>query len=140
MRVPRPFLIAVIVLGAIHCGPGPISDSIGSAVSRGPGTRLALTEHVTFVWDKICILGPYTTDDEVEAITGIQGAAARAYDIRSNDGINVLMFIDGSRVAGSVAHPRDLGDFGPEQSRRYSWSEHHLKVAGEISGLDSASG
>jgi hypothetical protein len=58
--------------------------------------------------------GPYTPDDKVDAVTGIQGAAGRAYDIQSNDGINVLMFIHEGRIVGSVAHPRNRGDFGPE--------------------------
>lgn len=114
MRATRSLLIAAIVLGAIRCGSGPISDSIRVTVARGPGTRLALTEHVTFAWDKACVLGPYTADDKVEALTGIPGAAARAYDIRSKDGINVLVFIDGGRVTESVAHSRGRGDFGPE--------------------------
>ena len=69
-------------------------------------------------WDRVCIFGPYSPDDKVEAVTGIHGAGERAYDIRSNDGINVLMFIDGGHIAASVAHPRGRGDFGPEVVRK----------------------
>jgi hypothetical protein len=115
MRSIRLFTVVLSVLGAIACrGPDPLSTSIGAFVDRGPGTRLVLAEHTAVAWDKACILGPYTSDDKVDIITGIQGASERAYDIRSNDGINVLMFIHQGRIVGSVAHPRNRGDFGPE--------------------------
>lgn len=75
---------------------------------------MALVDHATFAWDKVCIFGPYTPDGDIDAATGIQGAAAQAHDIRSSDGIDVLMFIHEGRIAASVAHPRHRGDFGPE--------------------------
>jgi hypothetical protein len=97
------------------CGSeGPVNKSIAATVENGPGTRLILAEHAGFAWDKVCILGPYTPDDRVDSLTGIQGAAEQAPDIRSNDGINVLMFVRDARIAASVAHPRNQEDFGPE--------------------------
>ena len=97
------------------CGSeGPLNKSIAASVEKGPGTRLVLVEHTGFEWDKVCILGPYTPDDKVDSLTGIQGAAGQAYDIRSNDGINVLMFVSDTRIVASVAHARNQGDFGPE--------------------------
>ncbi len=115
MRIAFTFLIVAVVLGANGCrGEGPVNQSIAAAVDGGPGTRLALGEHTTFAWDRVCIFGPYTPDDRVDAITGIPGASGRASDIRSNEGINVLIFIDANRIADSVAHPRGRDDFGPE--------------------------
>ena len=108
-------MIAVGCIWLFGCaGDSPVSSSIGATVDRGVGTRLALAEHTAFRWDKVCIFGPYTSDDAVDSITGIPGASGRAYDIRLNEGINVLMFIDAGRIADSVAHPRGKGDFGPE--------------------------
>lgn len=91
-----------------------ISQSIATAVASGPGTRVALAEGAPFPWEKACIFGPYTPEDRIDTVTDIRGAAARAYDIRSNDGINVVMFIHDGAVVASVAHPRSQGDFGPE--------------------------
>src|SRR5262245_44733532 len=103
------------VVGQFGCrGTDPTSESIAAAVAAGPGTRLALADHAAFPWEKACIFGPYSPDDRVDAITGIRGAASRAYDIRLNDGINVVMFIHDNEVVASVAHPRNHGDFGPE--------------------------
>jgi hypothetical protein len=106
--------LALAGLGSACTSEGSVNKSIAATVEKGPGTRLLLTEHTGFPWDKVCILGPYTPDDKVDSLTGIQGAAGQAYDIRSNDGINVLMFVREGRIASSVAHGRSQGDFGPE--------------------------
>lgn len=120
----RLCLVAVVLLALVHCAGGPISDSIGATVGRGAGTRLALAEHTPSPWDRVCIFGPYTPDEDVDAVTGVPGASKRAFDIRSNDGINVLMFIDEGKVVESVTHSRGRGDFGPELVRKcYSKAE-----------------
>lgn len=115
MRIPT----VLIALSVVGCGPSdPTSRSIANTVAGGPGTRLTLAEVATFPWDRVCIFGPYTPNDEVDAVTRIPGAARRAFDIRSHDGINVLMFIQNDRVIASVAHGRRYGDFGPEVVRK----------------------
>lgn len=115
MRTTLRCVIVFAALGAMGCGSNDsISTSIASSVNRGPGTRVALVDHAAFPWERACVFGAYTSDRDVDAVTGIQGAAKRAYDIRSNDGINVLMFIHEGRIVASVAHRRSLGDFGPE--------------------------
>jgi hypothetical protein len=83
-------------------------------VHRGPGTRLALADHATFPWEKACIFGPYTASSEIETATGVAGAAGQAQDIHRRDDINLLLFIHEGRIARSIAHPRNRGDFGPE--------------------------
>jgi hypothetical protein len=120
-------VLASIALASVVCAcgnEGPVSRSIAATVEKGPGTRLTLADHTGFPWDKVCILGPYTPDDKVDALTGIQGAAAHAYDIRSNDAINVLMFVREGRIASSVAHRRDRGDFSPEVIGKCYSTEH----------------
>lgn len=116
MRGRTSTAIAAIGLSAtLACGgEAAVRRSMAAAVARGPGTRLVLAEHAPFGWDKVCVLGPYTSDDRVDAITGLQGAARQAHDIGSSDAINLLMFIDDGRIVASIAHPRRQGDFGPE--------------------------
>ncbi len=43
-----------------------ISSSIGTAVTRGVGTRIVLVEHAVFDWDRACIFGPYTPNETVD--------------------------------------------------------------------------
>ena len=106
--------LALAVLSSACAGEAPVNRAIVAAVEKGPGTRLVLAEHTGFPWDRVCILGPYTSDDTVDSLTGVQGAAGQAHGIRSSDGINVLMFVREDRIAASVAHARNRGDFGPE--------------------------
>ena len=111
------WLIASIAVAGCSsaCGrEGSLTRAIAAAAVQGPGTRVVLEEHTEFRWDSVCILGPYTPDSTVEALTGIQGAAGRAHDIRSRDEINVLMFIRDGRIVLSAAQARSQGDFGPE--------------------------
>jgi hypothetical protein len=110
-------LFRALVVAAVSSGCGgerSVNKSIAASVAKGPGTRLVIAEHTTFAWDKVCILGPYTPDDSVDSLTGIQGAAGQAHGIRETDAIDVLMFISEGRVAESVAHSRREGDFGSE--------------------------
>ena len=109
------FISVCVLFGALSCRPNEeVAEGIASAVDQGPGTRLKLADNTDFEWDKVCIFGPYTEDARIDTVTGISGAAKRAHDIRSNDGINVVMFIDNDRIVRAVSVRRDLGDFGPE--------------------------
>src|SRR5262245_11419680 len=122
-------VLSLSVLGAGCAREGPVNGAIDASVEQGPGTSLVLAAHTGFPWDRVCILGPYTPDDKVDSLTGIQGAAGQAYDIRTNEGINVLMFVREDRIAASVAHGRSRGDFGPEVvGKCYSRTEASFSV------------
>jgi hypothetical protein len=114
----RKVVLAILALAAFApfgCSRADaVSRSIAASVHAGVGTRLILADHTSFSWERVCIFGPYTPDIEVDRISGIQGAAGRAYDIRENDGIDVLMFLSKQEVVAAVAHPRRRADFGPE--------------------------
>ena len=99
----------------VACGrEETVNQSIAASVRKGPGTQLVLAEHTGFPWDKVCILGPYTSADQVDSLTGIHGAARYAHDIQSRDSINVLLFVSESGISAALAHARNQGDFGPE--------------------------
>ena len=121
--------VGLAVLNPACASEAPVNRSIATSVEKGPGTRLVLAEHTGFPWDRVCILGPYTPDDKVDSLTGVRGAAGQARDIRSNDGINVLMFVREGRIAASVAHARNRGDFGPEVvGKCYSREEANFSI------------
>jgi hypothetical protein len=79
----QTLVLAAVILAVIGTGcggNGPISKSIAASVDAGVGTRVALADYGAIDWNKVCIFGPYTPDSQVDAVTGIQGAAKRAYD------------------------------------------------------------
>lgn len=108
-------MIVLVGLGTLSCSSDDrVSLSIGASMNRGVGALIVLTEHTTFAWDKVCMFSPYTADADIDAVTGIHGAAKQAHGIQSRDDIAVLLFVHDGGIAASVAHPRDRGDFGPE--------------------------
>lgn len=115
-RIASALIIGFLVFGTIGCGRDndAVSRSIRGAVKQGNGARVVLAEYTSFAWDKVWIFGPYTPTDKIEAVTGISGVARDTQGIESRDDIDVLLFVRGGRVAASVAHARDRGDFGPE--------------------------
>lgn len=121
---------AFAIVTVVGCARAdPVSRSIAASVAKGAGTRVVLVDHAEFAWDRVCIFGPYTADAEVNRISGVPGAATRAFDIRQNDGIDALLFISGRQVIASVAHPRRGADFGPELvGRCYSREEAVFSV------------
>jgi hypothetical protein len=42
----------------------PVNKAIARSVVAGPGTRITLSEHTEFAWDKVCVFGPYTPDEQ----------------------------------------------------------------------------
>src|ERR1700730_3287497 len=115
MRTPVFSIVVLAGFGLIGCGvDDPVSNSIGEAVRKGPGTGLVLSDHATFPWERTCIFGPYTAGSEIETTTGVAGAAGQAQDIHTRDDIDLLLFIHDGRITRSVALPRNRGDFGPE--------------------------
>jgi len=115
MRTTPWFFILAVCCVTLGCRRGdPVSKSIGATVDRGPGTRLALVDHTTFAWERVCVIAPYTTDAQIEAATGIVDARRQAQNIHERDDINLLLFLDDDHVVSSIAHPRNRGDFGPE--------------------------
>jgi hypothetical protein len=95
-----------------------LSQSITSKVRSGVGTTIPMTELAPFYWERVCVFGPYTPDHRIDEITGVRGAASAAFDLQSNDGIDVLMFLRAGRVVSSVAHRRSDGDFGQPHAAR----------------------
>jgi hypothetical protein len=130
LKMRTVFLLLTLVNVSSACGGGaPLTRSIAASVEKGPGTRLVLAEHAGFAWDELCIFGPYTPDERIDSLTGVQGAAGQAHGIGSNDGINLLMFISDHRIAASIAHPRSQGDFGPDVvGKCYSRSQANFMV------------
>ena len=62
-------------------------------------------------WERVCVLGPYTMNENAEKILGFKWDANGKTSIGSNDGINVLVFVQGSEVIAYTEYPRGKGDF-----------------------------
>jgi hypothetical protein len=72
---------------------------------------VTLSEAVPGSWEKICILGPYMGNKEAKATLGFEWDVESKTQIRTNEGISLLLFVRGGEVVEYVEHPRRLGDF-----------------------------
>jgi len=107
-------LIALLAATLLGCQEEAIVAMIGAQVRRGPGQQLELSEVALFDWDRVCLFGPYTPAATLVQATGLPDAARTAHSIESNEGIALLLFIEGDRIAAEVTLPRAEGEFAPE--------------------------
>jgi hypothetical protein len=66
---------------------------------------------VPFQYEKVCILGPYTTNESAEQALGFFWDVQKETEISGNDGINLIVFIKENKVISYVEHSRGKGDF-----------------------------
>ena len=62
-------------------------------------------------WDKVCILGPYSTSKHAYDTLGFFWPVETQSSISANDSIAVLLFVKNREVIKFVEHPRRDGDF-----------------------------
>lgn len=68
-------------------------------------------------WERVCVLTPYTNNERAEQVLGLKWDAEAKTSIAGNDGINVLVFVQGNQVVAYAEHPRNKGDFSQLQPR-----------------------
>ena len=62
-------------------------------------------------WDKVCILGPYTTSKHAYDTLGFAWPVEIESTISTSDSIALLLFVKNKEVVEFVEHPRRDGDF-----------------------------
>jgi hypothetical protein len=116
MSSPRAFILALVGLtlattvGCSESKPG-ISVAIAGQFRRSAGGNVDLVEANPGDWDRVCVLGPYSSNDTAKRTLGFAWDVEGRTPIRRNDGIAVLLFVHGKQVSEHVEHPRNLGDF-----------------------------
>ncbi len=100
-------LIPALITG---CSEGSkISSRITEQFDRG--TSIDLDQAFPKGWDRVCILGPYSVNEDAASALGFPWNAEANTSIAMSDGINVLVFAKDQTVVAHVEHPRNKGDF-----------------------------
>jgi hypothetical protein len=94
-----------------------ISEKIKSQVQASYTASLDLTLVGPADWERLCIFGPYTTNDLVEADLGFKWNADAESAVSVSDGINLIVFTRGKKVVAFVDHKRRDGDFESDNKR-----------------------
>lgn len=86
-------------------------------------------------WDRVCIFGPYTTNDLVESDLGFKWDAESESSIAANDGINLIVFTRGKQVLSFAEHGRGHADFDSEGHRCTSRTNAKLARSARSDGV-----
>jgi hypothetical protein len=87
------------------------SSSIADQFLASGRRSVNLSSAVPGSWERVCILGPYSNNAAANGALGFNWPAESLTSIKENDGISLLIFVQGKSVVGYVEQPRNVGDF-----------------------------
>ena len=76
-------------------------------------SKVNLKQSFTEGWDRVCVLGPYTTPDMAKAILGFDYNTTVNSNIYSSDSISLLITIKAGAVVNAYEINRKNADFTP---------------------------
>jgi hypothetical protein len=129
-------LLALTVLAGSACSdasPG-ISVSIAGQFRRSNGGLVDLAEANPAAWERVCVLGPHSGNAAVKSLLGFDWDAEGRTAIRDNDGIALLLFVQGKQVSAFAENPRNLGDFAPLSGKCFARAHARFQQAHESNG------
>jgi hypothetical protein len=116
-RVSQVFSFIAISLTSCTSQDSSISEKISAQVHASSTAPLDFTLIGPNGWERVCVFGPYTTNDLVEADLGFKWDSDAQSSISVDDGINLIVFTQGKKVLAFVDHKRRGGDFESEKNR-----------------------
>jgi len=88
-----------------------ISEELTRHFQASGRSFVSLAEVLPSPWEKVCILGPYSDGKAVNMTVGFDWSDWSQSSIETNDGVALLLFLNGNTVLEWVEHPRRDGDF-----------------------------
>jgi len=111
------------------------SSSIANQFSASGRKGVDLAAAVPGNWDRVCILGPYSSNAVAAQTLGVEWPAETLTDIERDDGISLLFFVRDKSVIDYVEHSRGSGDFSNLTGRCFSRSKaKFLQVVKPVKG------
>lgn len=110
-RMKSLFITLPMLLVACTSGSPDISAQLAQQFASSESGAIDLAQLGPASWQRVCVLAPYTTNQQAELVLGFKWNAEGKTSIASSDGINVLVFVRSTDVVAYVEHSRNLGDF-----------------------------
>jgi len=104
------FVTLSMFLVACTSASPEISAQLARQFTASESLAIDLAQLGPASWQKVCVLTPYTTNQQAELVLGFKWNAEGNTSIASNDGINVLVLVRDTDVIAYAEHPRNLGD------------------------------
>ena len=110
MRISLRMLF-VLILSACDSPAPNITEEITHQFQSSGRTFVNLATVVQTDWDKVCILGPYSTSKHANETLGFSWPLEVKSTIGTSDRIALLLFVKNHEIVEFVEHPRRDGDF-----------------------------
>ena len=111
----KKVIILFILISFTSCSnnkiANEISENIYAQLKQSEWKVIDFSKTVSFQYERVCILGPYTTNESAEQALGFFWDVQKETEISGNDGINLIVFIEKNKVISYVEHSRGKGDF-----------------------------
>lgn len=111
MKTLAPFAIVILFLSACAKADKSLSQQLTAEFDASTSTPINLAKIGPPTWEKVCVLGSYTTNEAAEKVLGFKWDVKQKSTITSNDGISLLVFVKDREVLAYAEHPRNKGDF-----------------------------
>jgi hypothetical protein len=107
------FLWIVVLLFFSGCDSpaSGVSEEITRQFKSSGRTLVNLTRVFPSIWEKVCILGPYSTSKHAYETLGFAWPVEIQSTISTSDSIALLLFVNNQEIIEFVEHPRRDGDF-----------------------------
>jgi hypothetical protein len=111
-------VLSLLALALVACSgqDRSINDKIKLQVGASTSSPLDLALVGPQGWERVCIFGPYSTNDIVQADLGFKWDSDSQSAISVNDGINLIVFTRGKEVIAFAEHRRRDGDFESDKA------------------------
>jgi hypothetical protein len=86
------------------------ANKLSKAIKRSNGINFSDFD-VTFAWDKVCILSPYTNNEKANQVLKMEFNIEERSQIHQSDSINALVFLFQGDVNQVVDLKRSIADF-----------------------------
>lgn len=111
MKLLAISVVVGLLLGACSSSDKGISEKLTEEFDSSTSTPIDMTQVGPSVWERLCVLGPYSTNETAEQALGFKWDVEGKSEVVTNDGINLLLFVKGQEVLAYSEHRRDKGDF-----------------------------
>jgi hypothetical protein len=105
-------LAGVVVLGLVGglWWTSGIDKRLSRQIADAKRPVIDLAEIVPAAWDRVCILSPYTNNEQAERVLGFAWDVQSKADIAADEGKVVLVFVRDREVVDYAEHNRGRGD------------------------------
>lgn len=116
-------LAALLALYLWYARGHDLEADIRRDVAASGGKLVDLPKSVPFVWNRVCVAAPYSTSKTVSDMLGFDWNSDAHSEVRSDDGVVLLVFASGDMVVGAVDYSRELtpwaGKCHPREAARF---------------------